>query len=238
MRSFIYSALFIVTSFLFLWNLPMPACFADTIHLKNGSILEGEVVDRTDKYIVISIPISERELTSNSASADLDLNKEVYFSEIANIQYSSGEIEDMTQEKKDNEGKDSDDYEEESLDDDFESTEYPESGKAGDLVSYELEDGVSIAPDVQIMVNNKAGQSLPFAPDVMLENKDGVISDVLQERNIVLREGLDVYYTGLDPFGVEKPPLLYKVKEIEIDSERSAKIILELGSVVKKWSVD
>lgn len=238
MRKVICSALFMITSFLFLWNLHMTACFADTIHLKNGSILEGEVVDRTDKYIVVSIPISEREVIPDSASVDLDINKEVSLSEIDNIQYSSGEIEDMTQKKDDNKEEDSDDYGKESLDDDSESTEYPESGKAGGLVSYELEDGSNVAPDVQIMVNNKAGKSLPFAPDVMIENKDGVISDALQERNIALREGLDVYYTGLESFGVEKPPLLYKVKEIEIDSERSVKIILELGSVVKKWSVD
>ncbi len=203
-----------------------PNCFADIIYLKNGEKIEGNIVGRAYDYIIVRIPVSERKMTPDSVSVDFDLDREVYFYEIDKIQYDSGIIEIVSKMRRVK-------IKEEAVSD--ESSPSAEQQELNKEISFRIDNNSSITPSVEIVVQNEAGIDLPFTPNVNIENKDGVIIDHLQERDITLKDDLEVYYIGLKPFEIENPPLLYKVKKIEIDSKKSAEITLELGEVVRSW---
>jgi hypothetical protein len=114
---------------------------------------------------------------------------------------------------------------------------YARSGKAGDLIGVELKNGETLRPGVQIFVNSsKFEGALPFKPNVNFENKDGRIIDHLQQRHVELSVGSVVNYLNLESFGILEPPVLYVVVSLSPNADKSVKIVLKLGDVVKRWN--
>lgn len=102
-------------------------------------------------------------------------------------------------------------------------------------LTIDLDNNSSYIPMVQIHVKTKFGKTLPFRPNIKIENQNGILIDFLQEREIVLEEGLEVRYIRLEPFGIDNPPLLYKVEKIKFTADKKAKITISLGEVVSSW---
>ena len=199
--------------------------YADILYLKNGEKLEGDIIGRAYDYIVVRIPVFDREAIAESKASASD--KKVYFYEIDKIQYDSGITEIVSKMSKVK-------VEEATADESLLSAEYDETAK---LVSFKLTKGSLIKPFVKVMAQNTAGIKITFSPDINIENKDGVVTDHMQKRDIILEQGLEVSYIGLGPSGVEYTPLIYKVENIEIDSEKTAMITLCLGEAVSNWQL-
>ncbi|MFC1657985.1 hypothetical protein ACFL1D_01220 [Candidatus Omnitrophota bacterium] len=200
-------------------------CFADILYFKNGDRLEGDIINRTYDSIIVRIADSSKAAAAARDSGDLTQDREIYFYDIDKIQYDSGIIEIVSKMSRVSVDK-------APVDANPLSVEYDETAK---LVKFELKKDSLLKPFVKVMVENTAGIKVPVNPDINIENKDGVIVDHMQKREIILEKGLEVCYIGLGPSGVEFTPLIYRVENIEIDAEKTAFITLRLGETVSQW---